>query len=256
MKKNLLLTLLSFVIVTMSFSQKLYGVVAYHKVAPGHTIDEAIAIEKEWKVLHQVRKDAGIISNWAVFTNYGSLVTKDVDFDYITVNYGTDVDKVGTYPTALWQDFVKTHPSYSDLSARTAKVTNIVRQNLLVNEAMVGAFKPDQIFVFEFMKVSAANYYTYLDFEKKMAKVQEERMNAGFISRWSFWRQMLPSAYQGHFAFSTVTAFPNFASYEKGGYSDAMAKKHYGLSLNDMYKKAVGLRDIETSWVATVADRL
>jgi len=255
-EKNLFLTLLSFLFVTMSFSQKLYGVVAYHKLAPGHTIDEALAIEKEWKLIHQARKDAGIISNWAVFVNYGSLTTKDVDFDYITVNYGTDLDKVGTYPTDLWQQFLKSHPSYSDLMARTAKVTNIVRQNVLANEAMIGAFKPDQFFVFEFMKVTGANFYNYLEFEKKMAKVQEERLNAGVISRWSFWRQILPSGYQGYFSFSTVQAFPNFSSYEKGGYTDAMAKKHFGMSLNEVYKKAVGLREIETSWVATVADRL
>ena len=256
MKKNLLLTLLSLAIVSISFSQKLYGVVAYHKVAPGHTIDEAIALEKEWKVIHQARKDAGLISNWAVFVNYAGLTTKDVDFDYITVNYGPDIDKIGTYPTDLWQEFLKTHPAYSDLIDRTGKVTNIIRQNVLANEGMVGTFKPDQLFVFEFMKVSGANYNNYIEFEKKMAKVHEERMNAGIITRWSFWRQMLPSGFQGNFSFSTVQAFPNLSSYEKGGYTDAMAKKNFGVSLNEMYKKAISLRDIETSWVARMAERL
>ena len=81
-------------------------------------------------------------------------------------------------------------------------------------------------------------------------------MNAGIITRWTFWRQMLPSAYNGNFYFSTVQAFPSFANYEKGGYTDAMSKKHFGMSLADVYKKVNNLRDIETSWVATIQEKL
>jgi hypothetical protein len=256
MKNKLVFTLAALAIVASSYSQSLYGIVAFHKVTPGHTIEEALTLEREWKAIHQARKDAGLISNWAVFVNYNGFKTKDVDFDYITVNYGTDVDKVGSYPEDLWQGFVKTHPSYNDLLDRTRKVTNIIRQNLSVSESSVGTFQPNQIFVFEFMKVSGANYYTYFDFEKKMSKVHEERLKSGAISRWAFWRQILPSSDNGNAYFTTVQAFPNLSSYDKGGYTDEIAKKHFGLPLNELFKKAVNLREVETTWVASAVERL
>ena len=49
-------------------NKPLYANVAFHKLKPGHTLDEAMAIEKKWKTIHKIRREAGLISGWSVYT--------------------------------------------------------------------------------------------------------------------------------------------------------------------------------------------
>jgi hypothetical protein len=256
MKKLSLLILMTLFIVTFNFAQKTYAIVGFHKLEPGHTLQEAIALEKEWKLVHQARKDAGIITNWAIFSVRGGLKTKDVDFDYISVNYGSDLDKMNNAPANFTENFMKANPSYSDIFERTGKVQKIIRQVINVSEAIVGEFQPDQILVFESMKVEPKNNNAYREFEKTMAKVQEDRIKAGIITRWTCWRQLIPAMYNGSTYFSTTNAYPNFASMEKGGYTDESAKKHFGMSSNDVINKAATLRSIESTWIGSLAVKL
>ncbi len=255
MKKLSLLILMTLFIVTFNFAQKTYAIVGFHKLEPGHTLQEAIALEKEWRLVHQARKDAGIITNWAIYSVRGGLKTKDVDFDYISVNYGSDLDKMNNAPANFTENF-KANPSYSDIFERTGKVQKIIRQVINVSEAIVGEFQPDQILVFESMKVEPKNNNAYREFEKKMAKVQEDRIKAGIITRWTCWRQLIPAMYNGSTYFSTTNAYPNFASMEKGGYTDESAKKYFGMSSNDVINKAATLRSIESTWIGSLAVKL
>lgn len=256
MKKLSLLILMTLFIVTYNFAQKTYAIIGFHKLEPGHTMQEAMANEKEWRLVHQARKDAGIITNWAIFSVYGGYKTKDVDFDYISVNYGTDLDKMNNGPANFTENFMKANPSYSDIFERTSKIQKIIRQVVNVSEAIVGDFQPNQLIVFESMKVEPKNNTAYREFEKTMAKVQEDRVKAGIITRWSCWRQLIPAVYNGSTYFSTTNAYPNYASMEKGGYTDESAKKHFGMSASEVGNKAATLRSIETSWLGSLAVKL
>ena len=256
MKKLSLLILMTLFIVTINFAQKTYAIVGFHKLEPGHTIQEAIALEKEWKLVHQARKEACIITNWAIFTVKGGFKTKDVDFDYISVNYGSDLDKMNNAPANFTENFMKANPSYTDIYERTGKVQKIIRQVVNVSEAIVGESQPDQIIVFESMKVEPKNNSAYREFEKNMAKVQEDRVKAGIITRWTCWRQLIPAMYNGNTYFTTTNSYPNYASMEKGGYTEESAKKHFGMSSAEVGNKAATLRSIETTWLATLAVKL
>jgi hypothetical protein len=70
MKKLTLLFVAFFALTASAFAQEkpIYINIAYHKVKPGHTVEEAIAIEKRWKLVHEKRKSLGVITGWAAYT--------------------------------------------------------------------------------------------------------------------------------------------------------------------------------------------
>ena len=113
MKKLFTLIALAILVSTGSFAQKStrYAIVAFHKLQPGKTMDDAIAIEKQWAQLHQVRKNAGVISDWIMYVPYNGMKSEGIDFDYITVNGGTDLDKLHTYPMEIFAEMTKADPS-------------------------------------------------------------------------------------------------------------------------------------------------
>ena len=66
MKKLLTSLALVLLVSAATFAQTRYTIVAFHKLQPGKTMDDAIANEKQWLPIHQARKAAGIISSLEV----------------------------------------------------------------------------------------------------------------------------------------------------------------------------------------------
>ena len=183
MKQLLLTGVLALLLGNVTFGQNspLYASVSFHKLVKGHTIEEAINIEKEWQQIQQIRKDAGLITGWAIFQNYGGIVSEGVDFDYISVDYGTDLDKIHSYPEDMWNDFVKKNPSASGLLTRTGEIQKIIRRSILANVQVLGGPLVDQYYLFNNMKVADENADAYEQFEKQVAKVHDERIKSGAI---------------------------------------------------------------------------
>ena len=67
MKKLITSLALVLLVSAATFAQTRYTMVAYHKLQPGKTMDDAIAIEKQYLPIHEARKAAGIIARNKVF---------------------------------------------------------------------------------------------------------------------------------------------------------------------------------------------
>ena len=102
--KTIIQTLLAISISTLSFSNvqaqdqdrpTSYHVVDYMKVKPGMH-DEYIACEKAWKKIHEAKKAAGMLDDWALVSVL-SPSGANVEYDFITRNQFDGEDKLAAY---------------------------------------------------------------------------------------------------------------------------------------------------------------
>ena len=256
MKKLITLLVFAILVSTGSFAQTVnrYTIVAYHKLQPGKTMDDAIAIEKQWAQLHQVRKNAGIISDWMMYVPYNGIKSEGIDFDYITVNAGTDLDKLHTYPTEVFADMVKADPTaYDKLAAATAKTQTILRQSISkkVNGTTKGTDK-SQFMIIDMMKVADAAAYEA--FENKVLKVHEARIEAGNISGWSLYKSLYPTSDDVSANYWTIQSFDKLSKLDQmmDSYYKAIPKA-LGISPEEFMKQATVKRTMTGTMLTKVA---
>ena len=256
MKKLFTLIALAILVSTGSFAQKStrYAIVAFHKLQPGKTMDDAIAIEKQWAQLHQIRKNAGVISDWIMYVPYNGMKSEGIDFDYITVNGGTDLDKLHTYPMEIFAEMTKANPTAFDkLAAATASTQTILRQAISkrVNGTAKGTNKT-QFLVFDLMKV--ADGAAYEAFENKVLKVHEARVEAGNISGWSLYKTLYPSSDDVSANYFTIQSYDKLSKLDEmmESYSKAIPKA-LGIPAEEFMKQATVKRTMTGTMLTTVA---
>jgi hypothetical protein len=253
MKKLITTLALVLLVSAATFAQTYYTIVAYHKLQPGKTMDDAIAVEKQWLPLHEARKSAGIISGWAMYVPYNNMKSVGVDCDYITVNSGTDLDKLTTYPLELFAGLAKNDPGLKNLVATTAKTQTILRHS--IGKRLTGTsntWDRSHFFLFDLMKVSDGAAYEA--FETKVQKVQEERVAAGNISAWSLYQTIYPTSDDVLFNYSTAQSFDKLSKLDQAmdSYYKAIPKA-LGISAEEFMKQATVKRTMTATMLTTVA---
>ncbi len=252
MKKLTLLFLAFFAITASTFAQnKTYYInIAFHKLKPGHTIDEAMALEKKWKVIHLKRKAAGLIGAWAVYPIMNEYKSESVDYDYVSLNASEDLNKLTQYPEAMGTALMKEDPSFYSLMDETLKVQSIVRNKLTkVLETTGPSNDLNSIILMETMKVTQQNYFAYLDFEKQVKAIQTDRIKADNIQEWAFLQHLTPISYEGSGQFTTLTFFKDLSKFDFDSspvYING-AKKYMNLTPEQFTKKVGDLRSINQS---------
>ena len=253
MKKLLTSLALVLLVSAATFAQTRYTIVAFHKLQPGKTMDDAIANEKQWLPIHQARKAAGIISDWMMYVPYNGIKSEGIDFDYITVNGGTDLDKLMTYPLELFKDMTKTDPGLVKLAAATAKTQTILRHN--IGKRLTGTAKgtnKEQFLLFDMMKV--ADGAAYEAFEQKVLKVHEERVAMGNISGWSFYKTIYPTSDDVPFNYTTLQSFDKLSKLDQAMDSYYVAiPKALGITPEEFMKQATAKRIITNTMLTKVA---
>lgn len=236
---------------------RIYCKLSYHKLNPGYTIENALEIEKIWKIVHSARKDAGLITGYGLYVPFQWVKTPNADFDFLTINWGNNLDNLNSYPLEMLAELQKKYPQHADLWEKTLKIYGIDRQEFFSMKSFTGEWgKPDQIYLFETMKVAESKYLEYLDLEKKGTPVHQDRLKNGIITHWSFWERIAPTGYLGHVYFATINAYPSLSRLEEGGYSEAAIKKAMNMTFAEAMSKFAGTRSKEASWLVTLADKL
>ena len=253
MKKLLTSLALVLLVSAATFAQTRYTVVAFHKLQPGKTMDDAIAVEKKWLPLHNARKAAGIIDAWAMYVPYNNMKSEGIDFDYMTVNSGPDLDKLHTYPLELFADLAKNDPGLKNLVASTAKTQTILRHSIgkKITGTKVGTNK-EHYLIFDMMKVSDAAAYEA--FEQKVLKVQEERVASGNISGWSFYKTLYPTSDDVRFNYTTVQSIEKLSNLDKmmDSYYAAIPKA-LGISPEEFMKQVTVKRSMSATMLTKIA---
>lgn len=252
MKKLTLLFIAIFAITASTFAQNkpIYINISFHKLKPGHTIEEAMAIEKRWKVVHQKRKALGIIGAWAVYPIQNGYKSETVDFDYVSLNASYDLNKINDYPEDMAAALIKEDPSLFSLVDESAKVQSVIRNKVTKLIETTGASNDlNSIIMMETMQVTQQNYFAYMDFEKQIKVIQVDRIKAGNIQEWSFLQHLAPNSMDGTGQFTTITFFKDMSKLDFDSSSIYIngAKKYMNLTADQFTKKVGDLRTMNQS---------
>ncbi len=223
-----------------------YANIAFHKLKPGHSLEEAMNLEKRWKTIHLIRKEMGFIDEWAAFPIVNGYKTASVDYDYISVNVSSDLNKITQYPMDKYQELVKKDPSFANILAETEKVQS-VSNNMLIKllEGTGSSNDLNSIIMLETMKTTVSNYFNYVNFEKQMKSVHQDRIKAGEIQEWSFWQTIVPIADDSRGQFYAFTYYKDLAHLDAGGNNFIQsAQKRLQLNSDQLLKKIDQLRHI------------
>jgi len=168
--KKLTLLLVAFFALTVSAiaqNKTTYINIAYHKLKPGHTLEEAIALEKRWKIVHQKRKSLGLITGWAAYTVFNQYKSESVDYDYVSLNASTDLNAITQYPDAMGAELVKADPSLATLIDDTDKVQSVIRNKITKSIEWTGPSNDlNSLIIVESIQPTPGNNLVYLDYIK------------------------------------------------------------------------------------------
>jgi len=244
MKKLSLLLIAMVAICVSSFAQNktIYINISYHKLKPGHSIEEAMAIEGRWKAVHVKRKSLGLIGGWAVYPILNGYKSESVDYDYVTMNASYDLNNINEYPMDMANALMKEDPSLYSLMDASAQVQSVIRNKLTkVIETTGSSNDMNSVILMETMQVTQQNYFAYIDFEKQVKAIQLDRIKAGNIQEWAFAQHLAPISYEGSGQFTTLTFFKDLSKLDFDASSIYIngAKKYMNLTADQFTKKWV-----------------
>lgn len=189
MFRTVLVVLAVLAFTTLALSQApvvTYSEVKYHKLLPGHTIQEALAMEKEWKKIHQVQLLDKAITGWYVLNKQLSSNPDQQAYDYITIKTFTDMGYMeNSYPDKdLEKAFGATYKAkWADLSKRTGVIQNGGKVEIWrTMDGVSNGKAPAPIWVIDLMKVKNGLNAEYVALEQTFKKLHQERMNMNNIS--------------------------------------------------------------------------
>ncbi len=183
MKKTLMVLVVSLG-VQMTYSQ--VAVVNYMKVAPGGN-DKYVAIEQQWKKVHQKLVDEGKMIGWELFYVHDQGTASM--YNYVTVNIYKDVPSSVTGMNmddikAVWGD--KTN----DMLLKTGQARNLVYTETSARQFGIPDKNPEKYLLVSYMK--ADDPQKYLNMEKTaFMPMHEVAINKGDMNGWAIWSPLL-----------------------------------------------------------------
>jgi len=224
-----------------SFSQVV--VVDYMKVKPGN-VSKYLAIENEWKKIHEARIKAGFITGWALYENMFS--GADDPFQYATV---TSYKNLAAYENSWSDSIVRT--SYPDFKEKDwneffeRTEASRVLSNTKVFSFVDGISAKDpnleKYLLISTMQVKPGGEDNYVKMEKTLFKpMHQEIIKTGGMEAWSIWQKNLGSTTD--YQYVAVNSFASLEQMDKGDYGKAMAKALPGKTAAEVFSKMYAAR--------------
>lgn len=225
-----------------------YSEVMYHKLLPGHTVQEALAIEKDWKKIHQVQLNEKAITGWYVLNKQLSSNPDQQAYDYITIKTFTDMGHLeNSYPDKdLEKAFGATYKAkWADLLKRTGGIQNGGKVEIWRNmDGVLTGKAPAPIWVIELMKVKNGLGNEYVALEQTFKKLHQERVNMNNIAGWTMAGLMYPAATEKGYEYATVNYYTSMKDMADGRYMEAFNKIMPGQDAQKLIDSAYKTRDI------------
>jgi hypothetical protein len=246
------LTLLIAIAASAQTPPKVYSEVYYHKLKPGHTLTEALAIENEFKKIHQAQANDGFLLGWYILA-LDMTTNPSKEYEYITIKNFSDLTYLdNAYPQKYFSSVMGTdyQTKRADLYKRMREVKEVAK--IEVWEQIEGAqAKPllapykAPIWVVTDIKVKNGQYTEYVNHVKKAKPFYGERVVTGGAVGWNFAGLLTPWATEKTYDFAMVNQYPSMKVYmESGPKAEAAFKKTMpGVDYTQFYKELNNLRE-------------
>jgi hypothetical protein len=214
--KNLLLS--SFlVLATLANEAQTVAVVDFMKV-PGNGQDAYLAVEKQWKSLHQNRIQSGAILGWELYYVRNSGTSSP--YNFVTVTIYPNFAKTEASISA--DDFKKAFGNNSDeLMKKTTAARNLIYSETYQLQVGILSNTPDKYIVVNSMHTD--NLDKYLNMEKVgYMPMHEEAKKSGKLNSWGIWTRW-PNEDNSVQAVA-VDGYTNFSDINNMDYNDILGK--------------------------------
>lgn len=204
--------ILSCLVATPVWAQGNYIAVDYMKVAPGQ--DAAyLALEQEWKPVHQSRIDAGRAMGWYLFEVLSPTGT-EADHNYVTVRVYDSFDHLENPFSAEILAAALPGVDLTEMNNRTLRARDLVRsETYQVYGSVVGtdSSAPPRYVAFNYMQVPVGGADAYLTLEDAWKTIHEVRVRNGEMAFWRGLVRVFPAGSGYAHNYATVDGYTNWS---------------------------------------------
>jgi hypothetical protein len=214
--KHLLFTSL-LVLASIAIEAQTVAVVDFMKV-PGNGQDAYLAVEKQWKNLHQSRVESGAILGWELYYVRNSGTSSPYNFATVTIyeNFGK------TETTITDADFKKAFgPNSTDFLKKTVASRDLIYSETYQLQVSIPSETPDKYIVINSIRTD--NLDKYINMEKTgYMPMHQEAKKLGQRNSWGIWTRWPNN--DNSFQAVAVDGFTKFSDINNMNYNDVMAK--------------------------------
>lgn len=238
-----------FLLIPLSlFSQDATIVLEYMHVEMENTGDY-IAVEKEWKKIHQARIDAGIITGWQLWRNV--YAAADDPYQYITINWYENYAKTfEDAPEGIFDD-VLTDKEWEELYTKTMKSRTLGSREVMHRALNAEGSESGKYVVINHMRVKPGMENAYMDVESEIWKpYQEEAIKRGMKANWGVW--VAWPYKEGQSRYSSVDGYNSMDQMMMG--DNILEDVHPGMTWEEIDKKTSETRRISSIEIWEIVD--
>ena len=214
--KQLLITSL-LVLASIGIEAQTVAVVDFMKV-PVNGQDAYLAVEKQWKNLHQNRVESGSIQGWELYHVRNSGTNSSYNFTTVTIyeNFGKTENGITE------ADFKKTFGATSaDLLKKTLASRDLTFSETYQLQVGISSETPDKYIVVNFIRTDDVD--KYIDMEKTAyMPIHQEAKKLGQNNTWGIWTRWPNN--DNSFQAVAVDGYSKFSDINNVNYHDLMAR--------------------------------
>jgi hypothetical protein len=236
----------------------MYYAIQYMKV-PLENDNEYIRLETEvWKILHQARKDAGLLDGWYLFRVLSPAGT-DTEYNYVTVNAYSSLEKLAGHYESFGVDYTKLLNSEQiSIALKTDKIRDLVKEEVWKLEDREPLENLDKMYRYQVVNSMrlkpGVTGNEYSEVEKNYWKpIHQARIKGGNMYGWGLYSLVMPGGTSASYTWGTADFYSNFTDmfYD---YSALFSKIHKGKDIDKMFEKTDNTRDLLSSEVRLLID--
>ena len=226
--KNLLFTSM-LVLASLAVEAQTVAVVDFMKV-PANNQDNYLAVEKQWKNLHQSQVQSGAIVAWQLYAIRGAGSTSPYNYATVTIyeNFGkTEV----SYTDA---DFKKAFgPNSAEFIKKTYASRDLIYSETYQLQVGIPSDTPDKYLVIN--QIHTNDVGKYINMEKTgYMPMHQEAKKMGQRNTWGIWTRW-PNE-DNSFQAVAVDGYTKFADINSGNYNDLLGKAMANKKPEEVYE--------------------
>ncbi len=243
---------------TQDATTTMYYTVRYMKV-PLENDNEYIRLETEvWKILHQARKDAGLLDGWFLFRVLSPSGTH-TEYNYVTVLAYSSVEKLAGHFESYGVDYTKLLNSEQiSIALKTDNIRDLVKEEVWQLEDRIYAENMENMYRYQVVNSMrlkpGVSGNEYAEVERTYWKpIHKARMDGGKMHGWGMYSLVMPQGTSASYTWGTADFYSNFEDifYD---YHPLFSKIHKGKDVDKIYEKTENTRDLLTSEVRFLID--
>lgn len=212
MKRPFLFGLLLAALTTHAWAQSrpaptTYTYLIYHKLAPGLTIQDALPVEREWRVINQAAVDEGNLIGWHMMVKQMTSNPNPGEYDYVTCIISREMAIKGASPAAMkriYGDSVQTR--MSNLQQRDRQTAPVVKVEVWENAdaLLTPGFRAEKgLVVVDFMRLRDPQA-DWLAAEASLKRTGAGQVTQNQLKGWAFSALIVPNGSEKGYAFAVA----------------------------------------------------